>query len=181
MWNATGRPITGSAFEPMPRVVISDTSPLRYLVLIGQADLLPALYTEVLIPEAVADELNQPATPEPVRRWIAHRPSWLHVVPLTARPASLSLPDLDTGEHDAILLALHLKADLLLMDEREGVEEARRLGLTVTGTLGVLDRAAENGLIELAPAIASLRQTNFRVDPGLLDRLLTADSRRRKK
>jgi len=59
----------------MPRVVISDTSPLRYLVLIGQADLLPALYTEVLIPEAVAEELNQPATPEPVRRWIVHRPA----------------------------------------------------------------------------------------------------------
>jgi predicted nucleic acid-binding protein len=165
----------------MPRIVISDTSPLRYLVLIGQADLLPALYTDVLIPEAVTDELNKPATPEPVRRWIAHRPSWLQVVPLTARSASVSLPDLDPGEHDAIILALHLKADLVLMDEREGVEEARRLGLTVTGTLGVLDRAAERGLIELAPAIAHLRQTNFRIDPGLLDRLLATDVRRRKK
>lgn len=140
----------------MPRVVISDTSPLRYLVPIGQADLLPGLYTEVLIPEAVADELNQPATPEPVRRWIANRPSWLRVVPLTERPASVSLPDLDPGERDAIILALHVKADLVLMDEREGVEEARRLGLTVIGTLGVLDRAAERGLIELAPAIAQL-------------------------
>ena len=165
----------------MPRLVISDTSPLRYLVLIGEADLLPALYTEVLIPEAVADELNHPSTPEAVRRWLLHRPVWLHVVPLTARPNSVSLPDLDPGEHDAILLALHLKADLVLMDEREGVEEARRLGLTVTGTLGVLDRAAERGLVELAPIIARLRQTNFRVDPGLLDRLLTADAKRRKK
>src|SRR5215471_4604580 len=151
----------------MPRIVISDTSPLRYLILIGQADLLPALYSEVLIPEAVAEELNQPATPEPVRRWLAHRPAWLQVVPLTARPASLSLPDLDPGEHDAILLALHLKADFVLMDEREGVEEARRLGLAVTGTVGILDRAAERGLIELAPIIARLRQTNFRIDPSL--------------
>ena len=104
----------------MPRVVISDTSPVRYLVLIGQADLLPALYTEVLIPEAVAEELNQPATPEPVRRWIAHRPSWLQVVPVTTGRAPVSLADLDLGEHDAILLALHLKADLVLMDDREG-------------------------------------------------------------
>lgn len=165
----------------MQCAVISDTSPLRYLVLIGQADLLSALYTEVLIPEAVANELNQPATPEPVRRWIAHRPRWLKVVPLTTRPASVSLPDLDPGEHDAILLALDLKADLVLMDEREGVEEARRVGLTVTGTLGVLGRAAERGLIELAPAIACLRQTNFRADPGLLGRLLAADARLRKK
>ena len=56
---------------------------------------------------------------------------------------------LDSGEHDAILLVLRLKADLVLMDDREGVDEARRLGLAVTGTLGVLDRAAERGLIEL--------------------------------
>jgi predicted nucleic acid-binding protein len=79
----------------MPRVVISDTSPVRYLVLIGQVELLSALY----------------------------RPSWLQIVPPTARPASVSLVDLDRGEHDAIVLALHLKADLVLMDEREGVEE----------------------------------------------------------
>jgi predicted nucleic acid-binding protein len=126
----------------MPRVVISNTSPVHYLVLIGQADLMKALYTEVLIPETVAHELNQRATPELVRRWITHRPSWLQVVPVPAKPASVSLADLHRGEHDAILLALHLKADLMLMDDREGVEEARRLGLTVTGTLGVLDRAA---------------------------------------
>lgn len=165
----------------MPRVVISDTSPVRYLVLIGQVELLSVLYTEVLIPEAVADELQQPGTPELVRRWIAHRPSWLQVVPPTARPASVSLVDLDRGERDAIVLALHLKADLVLMDEREGVQEARRLGLTVTGTLGVLDRAAERGVIELVPAIARLRQTNFRIDPSLLDRLLAVDGRRKRK
>src|SRR5215469_3608238 len=137
----------------MLRIVISDTSPLRYLILLGLPDLLPALYKEVLIPEAVADELKQHSTPDSVRHWAAHRPAWLQVVPLTARPANVALSDLDPGEHDAILLALHLKADLVLMDDREGVEEARRLGLSVTGTLGILDRAAEHGLIELAPAI----------------------------
>src|SRR5580658_894734 len=103
---------------------------LQYLpgslfVLIGQADLMKALYTEVLIPETVAYELNQRATPELVRRWITHRPSWLQVVPVPAKPASVSLAELHRGEHDAILLALHLKADLMLMDDREGVEEAR--------------------------------------------------------
>jgi predicted nucleic acid-binding protein len=165
----------------MPRVVIADTSPLRYLILIGEAELLPALYTEVLIPEAVANELSQPATPEPVRNWIVSRPFWLRVVPLTARPDSVSLPDLDPGEHDAILLALQVRADLVLMDEREGVEEARRLGLSVTGTLGILERGAERELIELAPVIARLRETNFRVDPALLDRLLASDRWRTKK
>ena len=161
-------------------VVISDTSPIRYLVLISQVELLRALYREVLLPEAVADELSQPKTPDAVREWISHRPAWLKVMPLTARPGSLSLPDLDAGERDAILLAMDMKADLVLMDEREGVEAARGLGLSVTGTLGVLDRAAELGLIELAPVIARLRQTNFRINPALLDDLLTADVLRKR-
>ena len=165
----------------MLRVVISDTSPLHYLILVGHVELLPDLYTEVLIPKAVADELRRPATPEPVQRWIADPPQWLRVVPLSAQPSFRSLEHLDRGEHDAIVLALQLKADLVLMDDREGVEEARGLGLSVTGTLGILDRAAERGLIELASAIARLRQTNFRVDPALLVRLLAADERRRRK
>jgi predicted nucleic acid-binding protein len=73
-----------------------------------------------------------------------------------------------------------VKADLVIMDEREGVGEARRLGLVVTGTLGVLDRAAERRLVDLTSAVAALRQTNFRIDPSLLDQLLASDRLRRK-
>src|SRR5207253_292954 len=113
--------------------------------------------------------------------WIADPPSWLQIVSVSTPQPEGSLADLDRGERDAILLALQLKADLVLMDERDGVDEARRLGLVVTGTLGVLDRAAERGLIELAPAIASLRQTNFRIDPLLLQRMLDSDVQRRNK
>src|SRR2546422_6019186 len=67
-----------------------------------------------------------------------------------------------------------------LFPTRKVVEEARRLGLTVTGTLGVLDRAAERGLIDLTSAVAALRQTNFRIDPSLIDQLLASDRLRRK-
>lgn len=165
----------------MARIVIADTSPLRYLVAIGQGDLLPALYGEVLIPEIVADELSHASTPEPVRQWIAEPPSWLRVIPRAVGTPSVTLPDLDAGERAAILLALDFKADLLLMDERDGVEESRRLGLAVTGTLGVVDRGAERGLIELGPAIARLRRTNFRIDPALLDKVLAADAQRIRK
>jgi predicted nucleic acid-binding protein len=150
------------------------------LVLIGHAEVLPLLYTEVLIPEAVASELTQPETPEPVRQWISRAPSWLQIVSVTSPRRDVSLVNLDRGERDAILLALQLKADLILMDERDGVGEAHRLGLVVTGTLGVLDRAAERGLIDLAPAIARLRETNFRVDPVLLQRMLDGDVHRGK-
>lgn len=164
----------------MNRVVISDTTPLHYLVLIGVADVLPHLYGEVLIPETVAAELQQPHTPEAVRHWMEHSPAWLQVVSVTALPSLNLLVELDRGEYDAIRLAVHRKADLVVMDEREGVEEARRLGLTVTETLGVLDRAAERGLVDLVSAFSRLRQTNFRIDPTLLERLLAADAGRKK-
>jgi predicted nucleic acid-binding protein len=161
------------------RVVISDTSPLRYLVLIGDAEVLPSLYSEIFVPEIVAAELRHAPTPEPVRQWIDRAPSWLRVVNPPTIDNGLSIERLDPGERDAILLALHLKADLVLMDERDGVEEARRLGLLVTGSLGVLDRAAERGLIELGPALAKLRETNFRIDPDLIQRVLDTDAKRR--
>jgi predicted nucleic acid-binding protein len=95
--------------------------------------------------------------------------------PVTASSVSSSL---DSGERAAIALALDLKADLLLMDERAGAREARRLGLTVTGTLGILVRAAELGFVKLASALDKLQQTNFRVAPEMIQELLLEDDRR---
>ena len=61
--------------------VVADASPLRYLLLIGAADILPALFGGVLIPRTVVDELSQPGTPDEVRRWVAALPAWLsHVI-----------------------------------------------------------------------------------------------------
>jgi predicted nucleic acid-binding protein len=94
------------------RIVISDTSPLNYLILIDYVDILPALYTEVLIPESVADELRHADAPEGVRRWVDTPPSWLRIRPAVGDPAPLALQELDAGERDAILLAVHLRADL---------------------------------------------------------------------
>ena len=155
------------------RVVVSDTSPLRYLVLIEEAVLLQKLYGRILIPQAVWTELQQPQTPEPVRDWIRDAPPWAEMVPENAPPIPQQVSRaLDPGEQAAIALALNLRADLLLMDERAGVMEARRLGLTVTGTLGILARAAERSFVNLPSALDKLQQTNFRVAPEVLDQIL---------
>jgi predicted nucleic acid-binding protein len=155
------------------RIVISDTSPLRYLVLIGEADLLHKLYKHISIPEAVARELQTEKTPEIVRKWIRDLPPWVEILPHNpvAESTTLSL-DLHAGEREAILLALHIQADLLLMDDRAGVEEARKLGLAVTGTLGVLARAAEHGWVDLGKAVGQLQRTNFRIHPKVIRELL---------
>jgi predicted nucleic acid-binding protein len=89
-------------------------------------------------------------TPLSVRNWIADPPSWVDVRRAPGdRPLAESLKALDTGEAAAIALAIELRADLLLMDDREGMVAARREGLAVAGTLGALGLAAERGLINL--------------------------------
>jgi predicted nucleic acid-binding protein len=83
-----------------------------------------------------------------------------------------SLKGLDEGEQAAIALATALDADLLLMDDREGVMVARSKELTVTGTLGILSLAARRGLVDLADSCARLKCTNFRYRQEVMDVLL---------
>lgn len=152
------------------RAVVADTGPLNYLLLIDHIDVLPRLFDSVYIPEAVRDELADAGAPTIVRNWIIAPPSWLIVTPTPAFGALSS--KLDAGEQGAIALALELKAALLLMDDRAGVMAALAQGLEVVGTLGLLDRAASAGLIDLRVALSRLTATNFRVRPHLIEALL---------
>jgi len=162
------------------RLVIADTGPLNYLILIGHIDLLPVLFERVVLPTTVQTELASQKAPLFVRHWIANRPAWVEV-----REAPLSqvedawLKGIDAGEKAAIQLAASLHADLLLMDDRKGVNAAQGKGLRVTGTLGILDLAAERGLADFAQAVERLRRTNFRVPRDLLDALLEKHQEKR--
>ena len=157
----------------MPTVV-ADSGPLRYLVLIGEIAILPRIVGDVLIPPAVQSELDRPRTPEPVRAWIAAPPSWVRIGPAPAVTDPQLMP-LDAGEQAVIALALQTGAGTVLMDDRAGVMAALAKGLAVIGTIGVLDRAARHGLVDLAAAFARLRATNFRYPPALLDAVLAED------
>src|SRR5271166_4856963 len=157
------------------RVVVADTSPLNYLVLIGQIEILPALFEKVFAPQIVQNELRHDDAPLSVRRWIAEPPSWLEIAPDQNNGAS-DLWRPDDGERAAILLAIRMGADLLLMDDRDGVVLARRRGFAVTGTLGILDLAAGRGLIRLGDVIARLKNTSFRCHPDILAALLARHS-----
>ena len=155
------------------RLVIADTGPINYLVLIERIDVLPALFQRVILPSAVQRELDDRETPPSVRDWIANPPAWVEV----SEPAGRYLDDeslrgLDEGERAAIALAAALNADLLLMDDREGVMVARSKGLAVTGTLGVLGLAARRGLVDLTDSFARLKRTNFRYRQEIMDQLL---------
>jgi predicted nucleic acid-binding protein len=119
-------------------IVVADTGPLHYLILLDHADLLHRFYGEVVVPDVVAIELSSPSTPSAVRDWISRAPSWLSVVQVDAERVREVTDELDLGERAAIALAGAILADLLLIDEAAGRAEAKRGNLRVTGTLGVL-------------------------------------------
>jgi predicted nucleic acid-binding protein len=149
--------------------VISNTSPLNYLALIGFQDILPALFGRVLIPDAVWHELRSPEAPQLVKNWLDASPSWLDRRVVSQVPPDLQ--HLDAGEREAIALAQSVDASLVLLDERRGRRVARNLGLVVSGTLGVLDLAARRGLVDFADALERLERTTFRATPRLLRRI----------
>ncbi len=127
--------------------VVADSGLLRYLVLTAAIELLPRLFGRVLIPEIVAVELSRPSTPPAVRNWLATSPDWLERHPTPPETGTFP-PRLGAGERAAIGLAQAVSATLLLIDDRAGIVAARVQGLEATGTLGVLVRGAQLGLID---------------------------------
>lgn len=161
-------------------LVVADTSPLNYLVLIELADILPRLYGSVIIPVEVHAELLAADAPNAVRAWANALPDWIEVrYPNASLREDPRWKNLDSGERGALALASELCPSILLIDERAGSAIARSLGLLITGTLGVLDEAARRGYIRLPEAIRLLQQTSFRYPASIVDRLLKEDALRR--
>jgi predicted nucleic acid-binding protein len=155
-------------------IIVSDTSPICYLLLIHQIDLLPQLYGEVTIPQTVGDELKANQSPAVVQNWISRPPEWLRIVTITVSPDPILEP-LDPGEREAILLAKQLAADLVILDDKAARQIASAMGLNIIGLLGILKDAARSGLIDLATSFEQLRAAGFWVAPCLLQRLLAEE------
>ncbi len=152
-------------------LVVADTGPLRYLVLIGQTEILPQLFEKIIIPTAVYGELCHPSAPDAVRQWAESNPAWIEVVSVTESPDP-SVAALDPGERAAISLAMIIRADLILSDDRKASIVAVRRGFEKIGTLGLLTRAAQYGHLDLDAAIEQLKQTNLHYRQQLLDELM---------
>lgn len=160
--------------------VVTNTSPLNYLVQIGEAETFVRLYGNLHIAAAVLTELQAAEAPLVVRRWIMSPPPWLHVHSIVAQALPVS-GELHAGERDAILLARELNADFLVMDELDGRAAARACGLAVIGTLGFLELAAARGQLDFRDALRRLRATSFHASPKLIDEFLERDQLRQQK
>jgi predicted nucleic acid-binding protein len=148
-------------------IVVADTSPLCYLILISEIDVLPKLYSQVLAPSAVIAELLDQDAPAAVSNWAANLPSWISA---RENPVGMTsgMEKLQAGEQAAILLAELTAADMILLDEKSARRVAADRGLRITGTLGILGEAASRGLVDLPAAIDQLTKTSFRYSPALL-------------
>jgi predicted nucleic acid-binding protein len=157
-------------------IVVSDTTPINYLILIGHIEILRELFGQVFVPQAVMDELHNPGTPEIVREWADAAPTWLEV--RQASQTSLAgISKLGAGESEAIALAGELNADAILMDDRKGAKESSRQGLLAIGTLAILVKASQRRLLDLTAALRELSQTNFRFPRAEVIEALLQESR----
>lgn len=154
--------------------VVSNTSPITNLAAVGQLDLLQQLYTSIIIPQAVYDEMagldyTVPGTIQ------VQTLSWIQTQQVVDRTLVTELQtELDEGESEAIALAVELIADRLLIDDYAGRIVASRLGLNITGLLGVLLVAKRRGLIlSVKPVIDDLiAQAGFRISQKLYANVL---------
>jgi len=138
-------------------LVVSDTTPLNYLVQIEHETILPALFGFVLVPSQVILELRHSQTPRPSRDWAHRLPDWVHIQ--DEDPSEF--PSLDPGEAAALSLAINAKADAFLADDEEARSAARQMDIRIIGTLGVLGEAHKAGLLDFEEAVARLRKTKF--------------------
>ncbi|MDP8988762.1 MAG: DUF3368 domain-containing protein [Acidobacteriota bacterium] len=158
-------------------VVVADTSPLNYLVLIGQIDVRWRLYGRVVVPPEVLAERTEHGAPRQVLEWIRSRPGWLEARAVRGEQNDPALQQIDSGERAAILLAEEERDVLLLIDDAADRLEADRRHIPNTGTLGILRAAAIRGLLDLPDTLTRRGATNFRVSQSLIDTLIAEDSK----
>lgn len=146
----------------MPDVIIADTSVLIVFSKIDAMGLLQRMYGAVIV------------TPEVVDEYGAVLPSWISVrVAVDKKYVDLLRTQVDAGEASAIALGIEFKGALLLLDDLKARKLALSLGLRITGTLGVILKARERGVIrDVVPYIEKIRKSDFHISEALLREIL---------
>ncbi len=152
----------------MPRIIVSNTTPIITLVGVGKFELLQQLYGEVIVPESVYQEIEAGK----YKSFYADLKqfSWIDIRPVDNQEALEALCDiLDKGEAAAIVLAQELQADLVLLDERMARRYAKEQGLPHTGSFGILLKAKQQGFIkEVKPYLETAQKNGIRLSKQLI-------------
>lgn len=155
-------------------IVVSNTTPLIGLASIQRFDLLRQIFGELIIAQAVYDEAVATGREIGGAKREVLAADWIQTVHVKDRLAvEVLLDELDLGEAETIVLARELAADWVLMDEKKGRRKLTQLGLQKIGTVGILPKAKQVGLItELRPELDLLRERGFGVSQGVIDAVL---------
>jgi predicted nucleic acid-binding protein len=146
----------------MHKMVISDTSCLILFHKIGELDILRKVYDSVI------------TTPEVAEEFMFELPDWIHIEAVKDKKYQEFLEtQIDWGEASAIALAKEMEAPLLLLDDLKARKLAVKLNLKITGTLGVIHKAKQIGVLEnVKTIIEKLQATNFRISENIIEELL---------
>lgn len=157
-------------------IIISDTTPLITLMKLNQLVLLKRLFKEIVIPNAVYDELT--TSPEYQNEAkVIRDATFIKTAKVYSVEEVRSLmhdDNLDIGESEAIVLYKEKSASLLLMDERRGRKVAQSKGINVMGTTGLIVNSVYKGYLsaeECRECHAKLMKSNARIKDSILDAL----------
>lgn len=155
-------------------IVVSDTTPLIGLATIGRFEILHQLFGEVYIPKAVYDEAVTAGRKKGGAKREVSEALWIKVVAIQDRLAvDVLLDELDLGEAEAIVLARELNAEWVLMDEKKGRRKLSQLKIQKVGTIGILLKAKEVGLIKsIRQDLEQLRKKGFSISQFVIDAVL---------
>lgn len=155
-------------------VLVSNSSPIIHLAKINKLSLLKDLYGKLFVPQKVYSECTDTRYYQNEVKLI-NNADWLQVKTiLDYKLFSLLNSELDAGEAEALILAMELNADLILLDDKEARVKGRILDIRATGTLGVLIKAKQKCLIDsLEVNITQLQDSGFRLSPNLIAKVLS--------
>jgi predicted nucleic acid-binding protein len=155
-------------------IVVSNTTPLIGLAVIQRFDLLRQFFGEITIPQAVYEEAVVAGHEAGGAKQEILAADWIKVVPAQDRLAvEILLDELDLGESETIVLAREIKADWVLMDERKGRRKLTQLNQQKIGTLGILLKARQSGLLSaLKPELELLHKNGFNISQQIIEELL---------
>lgn len=156
-------------------IIVSNTSPVVNLYVIGQLEILKILFKEIIIPEAVYNEIVIYGYGKPGSKELGNI-EWIKTRKVKDRNLVKALSnELDKGEAESIALAVESKADLLLLDEKIGRKVASRFSLNYIGLLGVIMMGKHKGVIhEVEPLLNKLTvEAGFWIAPDLYNYILT--------
>ena len=150
----------------MPKIVISDTSCLILFHKIGEFDLLKKVYVDIS------------TTPEVAEEFVELLPKWIKIESVKDKKYQSFLEtQVDLGEASAIALAKEMDEPLLLLDDLKARKLVKKLNLNFTGSLGVINKAKQIGVIdEIKPILNKILSTDFRISKQIIHELLSLNN-----